>query len=195
MVDKGSTVTRADILSVLQDFQTSLQSLIQEGASIKLPFANYSTSIKGVFMGQSDNFDPSRHHIAVNIQVGKELKNFLKTGLTVERQETITPQPNLMEFKDFNSGEVNSTLSINGIGHILGHRLKFDSEVETDGIYFVKDDGTEVKVSVVAENKPSRLMFMIPAELTAGDYELQVRVKMGEETRKGILNSTLSVAG
>lgn len=57
MSERGSTVTKADIVSVLEDFQGALESLLAEGANINLPFANYSTSIKGVFKDQTQ----SRH--------------------------------------------------------------------------------------------------------------------------------------
>jgi hypothetical protein len=181
MVERDSTVTKADILSVMEDFEKVLESFISEGASVVLPFANYSTSIKGVFEGQDSTFDSAKHQITINVNPGKEInKTLTKQGLTVEKQETVIPQPNLTIFTDFNSGKKNSIITPAGMGQILGHRLKFDPAVDEDGIYFVKDDNTEIKVSVVGQNKPSVLMFMIPSDLTSGDYNPQVRVKVGE---------------
>ncbi len=194
MIDRGSTVTKADILSVMEDFQKALEAFIEEGASIVLPFANYSTSIKGVFEGQDASFDSAKHQVAINVNPGKEIKALTKKRLSVQKQEATVPQPNLAIFTDFNTGEKNSIITPGGMGQILGHRLKFDPAVAEDGIYFVKDDNNETKVTVVGQNKPSVLMFMIPAELTSGDYTLEVRVKVGDNIRLGKLTNTLSVA-
>ncbi len=63
MVAQGSSITSADILSVLDNFQKTLESVLSEGANVKLPFANFSSSIKGKFVGMRDSFDHSRHQI------------------------------------------------------------------------------------------------------------------------------------
>ncbi|MGD8779579.1 MAG: DNA-binding domain-containing protein [Ignavibacteria bacterium] len=193
MIERGSTVTKADILSVMEDFQRALENFIHEGAFITLPFANYSTSIKGVFNGMTDSFDSNRHHISLNVQPGKELKKFLKSGIPVAKQKTIIPRPNIVEFMDFITGERNSTLTPGGIAQILGHRLKLDTEIEEEGIYFIKEDNTITKATGIGQNKPAVLMFIVPSELTAGEYTLEVRTKSGDDIRTGRLGASLTV--
>ncbi|MGD8782206.1 MAG: DNA-binding domain-containing protein [Ignavibacteria bacterium] len=195
MIQRGSTITKADILSVMEDFQKVLESFIYEGASINLPFANYNTtSIKGVFEGKTDIFDSNRHHISINLLPGRDLKQFLKNGIPVEKQETVIPQPNVSEFTDFSTGQRNTTITPGGMAQILGHRLKVNPEVEEEGIYFIKDDNTEFKVTIIGQNKPSTLMFMIPFEITTGEYTLEVRTKTGNTVRVGRLGATLTAA-
>ncbi len=194
MVERGSTVTKADILSVMEDFEKALVSFIQEGTFVNLPFANYSTSIKGVFEGHDDIYDSKRHQIMINLNAGKEIKVLTKRRLSVEKQEAVTPSPHLTVFTDFNTGEKNSILTPGGMAQIMGHRLKVNPEVEEEGVYFVKEDAAETKITVIGQNKPASLMFMIPTELTSGDYTLEVRVKVGESVRTGKLSNTLSVA-
>ncbi len=194
MVDRGSTVTKADILSVMEDFQKALEGFIREGASVIMPFAHYTASIKGVFEGQDDIYDSKRHQITININPGKEIKALAKKELVVEKHEAVKPTPNPAVFTDFNTGEKNTIITPGGMAKVLGHRLKFNSDIEEDGIYFVKEDGTEMKITIIGQNKPSVLMFMIPAELSSGDYTLEVRIKVGESVRLGKLSNTLSVA-
>lgn len=194
MVNRGSTVTEADIVSVLKDTLKSMKSFLEQGYSIVLPYANFSLSIKGVFNGKTDAFDPSRHQISLNVQPGSELRNFIKSGIQTEKVETVILNPVLSEYKDLVSGERNSIVTPGGMGQILGYRLKFDSTNPEEGIFFVKADNSEFKVSIVGDNKPSRLMFMIPAELTSGEYKLQVRAKAGDDLRTGELKEHLSVA-
>ena len=194
MVERGSTVTRADIISVMEDFEHALKSLLIEGSNINLPFANYSASIKGVFKGPADKFDPARHKAAVNVHTGKKIKDFFSKNAVCEKVQAILPTPNLIDFIDLSTGERNSIVTPANMGQILGSRLKFDSEVNEEGIYFIAADNTEVKVSVIGKNKPGELMFLIPPELAAGDYILEVRASFGDSVRTGRLNAVLSIA-
>jgi len=194
MLEKESTVGEADTLSVLNNFEDSLISLLAEGTNVNLSFANFSCSIKGTFNGPSDSFDPSRHQVVPNVNPGKELRSAFRQGIAVSKQEAIIPMPSLLDYTDFNSGERNSIVTPGGMGQISGHRLQFDAADEEQGIFFIAADGSETRVSVAGQNMPSTLMFLLPAGLTSGEYTLEVRAKMGEDLRTGSLNSILSVA-
>ena len=43
-----------------------------------------------------------------------------------------------------------------------GSRLKFDQKDEAQDIFFVPETGAAVRTSVIAENKPARLMAINP---------------------------------
>ena len=193
MIERGSTVTRADIVSVLEDFEKALQSLLSEGANVNLPFANYSAGIKGVFNGQTDTFDSSRHKMQINVQPGKSIKAYFATNAVCEKDETLLPQPNPIDFVDLSSGERNSIITPSSMGQVIGSKLKFNPDVAEEGIFFIATDNSETKVTIVGKNKPGELMFLVPA-LTSGEYHLAVRSGFGEEIREGRLKSTLSVA-
>lgn len=194
MVERGSTVTKADILSVLEDFERALEGLLLEGVNVNLPFANFSSSIKGVFDSASDSFDATRHQVVPVVNPGRELRAVYRQGVSVQKQETVAVAPSLIDFIDLNTNERNSVLTPGGLGQISGNRLKFDPSDEQQGIFFVAADGTQTRVSVVGQNKPSTLIFLIPPELASGEYRLEVRAAMGLEVRTGSLKQVLSVA-
>jgi hypothetical protein len=59
-----------------------------------------------------------------------------------------------------------------------GSRLKFVDGDTTNGIFLLPvAGGAEVRLAVVVENKPARLIAMLPADLAAGEYHLEVRTK------------------
>jgi hypothetical protein len=113
--------------------------------------------------------------------------------MSAVKKEASVTTPNLVEYLDFNSGDRNSTVTKGGLGQISGHRLKFDPEDANQGIFFIDSQGQETKVTVVGENKPARLMFMIPPNLSTGDATLSVRTAIGQDIRSGSLSATLSV--
>jgi hypothetical protein len=81
------------------------------------------------------------------------------------------------------------------MGQLVGHRLKFDSQDPAQGIFFRAAAGGETRVAVVGQNVPTGLIFMIPAELDAGDYTLEVRAVFGgDDLRAGALEAPLTVA-
>jgi hypothetical protein len=82
------------------------------------------------------------------------------------------------EVKDIVSGVVNESLTAGGILQVAGSRLKFDNTDEAQGVFLVPETGNAVRCNIVAENKPARIMAMIPADITAGTYYLEIRSKM-----------------
>ena len=57
MEGQGSTVGKADIISVLHSFHVAITKLLQRGHAITTPIANYKPGIKGVFENADDRFD------------------------------------------------------------------------------------------------------------------------------------------
>jgi hypothetical protein len=194
VVRQGTTVGKADAISVIESTLVAVKDLLIEGANVNLPFANFSCSIKGTFNGPEDTFDPSRHQIVINVSATKELRDVIRQDVSVSKQEMMVPTPNLVEYMDFNTGERNSVVTPSGMAQISGNRLQFDATDPEQGIFFIASDGSETRVGVVGRNMPSTLMFLLPAELTTGEYALEVRAKMGDAVRTGSLNSVLSVA-
>lgn len=56
---------------------------------------------------------------------------------------------------------------------ITGSRLKLDGDNATNGVYLVAGDNTRNKVITVVDNKPARLIVILPT-LAAGEYALQI---------------------
>jgi len=193
MVAQGSSITSADILSVFDNFEKALESLLSEGANVNLPFANFSSSIKGTFNGAGDSFDSSRHQITSVINAGSQLRQAYSQGFTAKKMETVEVIPHIVEYVDLNTGDRNSTMTTGGMGQISGHRLKFDAEDEAQGIFLIDNKNQAQKVSVIGENKPSRLMFLVPADLTQGDTILEVRANISNQFKVGRFSQTLTV--
>jgi hypothetical protein len=51
---------------------------------------------------------------------------------------------------------------------LTGHRLKYDQEDEKQGLFFVAEDGNQIKLTVIGQNTSGKLVFDVPKELTGG---------------------------
>ena len=177
MMEKGSTLTRADVAATLQVYGEVCSLLIKDGCALNTPLMNTALSISGVFNGANDSFDKKRHTVNLNITAGTLLRD-AAGKVKCEKTEGASTDPYITEVTDIVTGTVNTTLTKGGVVQLVGSRLKFDAKDEAQGIFFVPETGEAVRAAVIAENKPARLMAIIPADLAAGTYYIEVRTKI-----------------
>ncbi|MDE7140483.1 MAG: DUF4469 domain-containing protein [Treponemataceae bacterium] len=201
MMRRGTTLTRADVAAVLQVYTEVVGELTADGSAVNTPLFNTSFSVSGVFTSISDSFDKARHTVSVNINAGTALREAVKSVRT-EKTEGTNTDPYITEAADVVSGAVNFTLTAGGILRLTGSRLKFDAADTAQGVFLVPETGGEaVRCSVVAENKPARVMVMIPADIAPGAYYAEVRTKLdssrqpGKRLKTGRYGRPLTVAG
>ena len=176
MMEKGTTLTRADVAATLQVYGEVVSAIIKDGSAVNTPLMNTSMSISGVFDGANDSFDKKRHTVNLNITAGTLLRDAV-TKVKCEKTEGVSTDPYITEVTDIVTGTVNTTLTKGGVVQLVGARLKFDAKDTAQGIFFVPETGNPVRAAVIAENKPARLMAIIPADLAAGTYYIEVRSK------------------
>ena len=183
MMEKGSTLTRADVAATLQIYGEVVSAIVKDGSAVNTPLINTALSISGVFEGANDVFDKKRHTVNLNITAGTLLRDAVGQ-VKCEKTESASTAPYITEVSDIVSGKTNGVLTKGGVVQLLGSRLKFDQQDETQGVFFVPETGEPVRASVIAENKPARLMAIIPAGLTAGAYFIEVRTKYANATKQ-----------
>jgi len=176
-----------------------VSAIIKDGSAVNTPLMNTSMSISGVFDGANDSFDKKRHTVNLNITAGTLLRDAV-TKVKCEKTEGVSTDPYITEVTDIVTGTVNTTLTKGGVVQLVGSRLKFDAKDTAQGIFFVPETGAPVRAAVIAENKPARLMAIIPADLAAGTYYIEVRTKIlegnksGKTLKTGRFNKALTVA-
>ena len=115
------------------------------------------------------------------------------------QEEGVSTDPYITEVTDIVTGTANTTLTKGGVVQLVGARLKFDAKDAAQGIFFVSETGEAVRAAVIAENKPARLMAIIPADLPAGTYYIEVRTKLSgggtklKSAKKGTFGKPLTV--
>lgn len=197
IVEQGSTVTRTDVIAVLEGAVTAVENLLLEGARVNFGgLFDLYPRIKGKFNGMTDHYDPARHQVDVGASPGSRVRKTFREYAAVSKEQTIVPVPLVLEYVDLGSGETNNHITCGSIGTVNGSRLSFDETAADEGIYFNNTAGpANVKVTAIQKNKPSQLVFMVPT-LNEGTYQIEVykRFTPGGELRMGKLNAVLTVA-
>lgn len=197
MLKKGTTITKTDALAVLESFFEAVEDIIERGETIHTDFIKTSYSIQGVFNGSEDGFDASRHKIRLNLTPAKRLLDAL-AKVTVEKGIMSEAVPKIREVKDRINGNINGPLVSSGSLEILGSMLKIEGEDSANGIALVADDGTVTQITDILENKPSRLIVLLPV-LSPGIYTLKISTQLCGSNllntpRTGTFSKSLRVA-
>ena len=175
MLRRGTGLTKQEIMAVL-DLYTEVVSLeVQSGFIVVTRLANFRPGIKGLFNGTNDAFDPSRHHFQASISEGTVLKKRMRAA-TGERTIASATVPTVSGYYDYAKSVSNTWLTPGKIGTIAGKNLKFNKGRSVDGIFFIKKDSQdEIRVEMLSTHTDGTLTFLIPADLSSGKYNLEVR--------------------
>ena len=117
IVEQGSTVTRTDVIVVLEGAIMAVENLILEGERVNFGgLCDLYPRIKGKFNGITDHYDPSRHQIDVGAAPGNRVRKTIRDTAAVTKQETVLPAPLILEYVDLGSGETNDHITPGSIG-------------------------------------------------------------------------------
>ncbi len=195
IVQKGSTVTMADIASVLEDRDSVVRTMLLDGDRVKTSLVSLCVVIKGIFDGPKAPFDASKHQFNVTATPLRGLVAWIQGRASAEQVTTVLPEPQPLRYTDVLSSEMDSVVTSGSVGNLTGRRLKFDPGDPEQGVFFIAADNTTHKVETMVKNLPAESIFIIPT-LAAGNYTLEVRAIQPGSTqlRSGQLRHILTVS-
>jgi hypothetical protein len=167
-------ISKVQIIALLEAYEQVLTNIIAAGGAVNTRIFNAQPSIAGVFEGADDNYDPTRHRIKINLNAGVALREAIK-HVKVKKVVKADSIPVIAEVKDTASGSVNENLTSGSIVQITGSKLKMLESNHSNGVFLISTIGDEVRVEQIANNTPTSIIGMLPANLPVGDYYLEVR--------------------
>jgi hypothetical protein len=191
-------LTPTQISAAVNEFFTEVEIITEEGEAVNTPLFNTSWSIPGSIEGATGSVDTKTQPPKINLSAGVELREAARKVKT-EKVIVAEPLPHILEVKDIASDTVNDTLTPGGVVQIRGGRLKFLPAEENNGIFLINEQGESIKLAVIVENKPARLIAVLPAELPQGDYFIEIRTSFSaagkpmKTLKQGRFNKILTV--
>ena len=182
IIKRGSSLTEADIVAYQKLEQEVYKEIVANGGHINTPLINTSFSISGVFKNPADSFDKSRHAIKLNVNAGNALKEAASQA-KAQKTEAASTDPYITTVTDKVTGD-SATIKAGSIMEITGSRLRFDAADSEQGVFALTAAG-EVRCETVIENKPARLLVMLPASVETGDFTVEVRTKIDASRKTG----------
>ncbi len=174
MIQKGSTVTKAEALAVIEEYHQAIESLVTEGYRVNTELFSISSSIAGNFNSEDEPFNTNRHSIKINLKAGPRLTACI-SKIKVKQCSINPRQPAISYITDLIKHTKSTCFLAGQIISIKGRLLKFDAQDTNQGVFIINNTGTEYRASNLIKNMPSELMLFIPDHIPAGDYHLEVR--------------------
>ncbi len=193
MIDRGSTISKSDVLAVLEEFGMVIKDIVANGGKIKDPLFASRTAIQGNFV-LSEKYSSNKHTVKIHLTPGKDLQKAIQ-HLAVKKTKTSLPVPVLRTFKDLTTNTNDTILTPGGVGELKGYRLKIDSKAKNQGVFCITETGTAYKAKLI-KSSAKHILFLIPDTLAETKITLEVRTKLQHVTalRTGKLHYTLSLA-
>jgi hypothetical protein len=173
IMQRGTTLTRPDLLAGIHAYQEEHGYIVEEGNGFNTGLITAGPDILGKFNNTTDSFDRLRHKTHYSVNFSRTIQE-KAAKIKMTKVQAPNTGPVIAAIRDGISGLTDGTLSAGGVLDIAGSRLKLFPDLPGEGVYFVAPDGTEYKATTLVENKPSRLIVMLPP-LPSGAYTLEVR--------------------
>jgi len=196
MIQYHSTVTRSDIVAVMEIFHDVVANHLLDGAFVNTPLVNLRPSVKGRIAINGSTGEPLE--IIAKVHAGSFLRRTMEQASLSKLPTGLQGRPAPMFYIDDAAGQFNQVLTRGGNGQLHGERMKFDASDPEQGVFLVDTgNGNAEKAEPVGLITGSVIALTLPATLVAGtEYELQVRSinESNGELRTGKLPFDLTAA-
>lgn len=165
MIEVGTSVSRGDVISVLNLLQTTVERLCGEGSMVNLDgFVRFAPAIGGTFFNEADGFDPGRNSTYVNAAVSSTFNTRFGLITTVEKVPASFRAPGLHRVEDLASTTTNEKVTPANIVTIGGERLRFELEKADEYLHFVNADDPSQFVAITQFQKlgDKEAVFLMP---------------------------------
>lgn len=173
-------VTKAQAAAVMAARSVAIEKILLGGRGVHTDFCKIKHTVRGVFNSEDDSFDESRHILAFVANPRKKISK-LTRDIKLTKVRVGKRIPLVDRFIDTATQMRDEVMSIGKVGEIKGIDLKCDLSDNTQGVFIIKADGSEVQCVSFLHNTASKIMFYIPETLTVGEeIELEVRNKLND---------------
>ena len=154
-----------------------IRQLVCQNNIVKTGTAMFTPAIEGLFLGKTGTVDPAKNKCTVNIIPTAAMRSELDK-VTMEFSGTVKESggARIGLVKDVTTGKTDGTITPGGMIDVTGSKIRC---INADGtgigsLTLLKSTDRSVATSITlfGINDPSRLMFILPANLEAGTYEL-----------------------
>jgi hypothetical protein len=149
---------------------------IANGASVYFGLGYFSLLVNGVFVGDHAKWDSAQHSLHVKATASVELRNTVK-GIHVNVLGMAQSGLVINTVMDVASGEENTRLTPGGGVNLAGARIRIVGDSADNGIRLTEQTSgavTAIPATAILVNEPSKVSFIVPADLPAGDYKLSL---------------------
>ena len=149
---------------------------IRNGKLVEFGFTHNGVAVNGVFIGDHARWIDGEHKLYLKAIPTVEVRKALKE-VTVEVRGMAASGTYINSLTDVVSGEINTRLTPGGGVNLSGVKIKLVGDSPDVGISLINvEHGDVIRVpsTSILVNDPSKITFIVPPSLSAGDYRLSL---------------------
>jgi hypothetical protein len=146
------------------------------GKNVEFGLSHYSLGTDGVFIGDHAVWNSAVNKLILRPVATLEARNALKE-IEVEVRGMASSGIYVNTLTDVASGEVNARLTPGGGVNLTGVRIRITGDAPGVGLYLTEintDAVVQIPSASILANDPSKVTFIVPADLPTGDYRLSI---------------------
>jgi hypothetical protein len=182
MISRGSTITKAEALATIEEFNRSLCEIIKNGNNVSTEVFSAYHSIKGVFANPQEMFNSNKHAHKLNMRAGKRLVEACQ-NIEYSKIEKALINPTIKFITNLKSGETNKTVNIGQLVSLTGTSMKIIEEKPECGLFLIDSNKNEIKIDQLVRNRPSEIMFYIPESINPGKHNVELRTYLNRNKK------------
>lgn len=183
-VQRRTDLSPTSLKSTMELLKNIAREQIANGSSVAFGLGYFSVGVNGVFIGDKPVWDSNEHSLMVKVTPTAELRNDVRSA-TVNLRGDAPVGTAISKVIDVVTGEMNSVLTPGGAVNIIGSRIKVAGDSDTNGLSLINQaNGEETKIpsSAIATNEPSKVVFVMPADIVAGDYKIRITTQFSNSS-------------
>ena len=173
-----TTISKVEILAVMQLYKEELLRQLSEGRKVKTPTGTFFLSAMGSLDSPEDPYAPggdTNHKVRLHHVADRGFEADALSELRIERAE----RPDLSAPRILDARPAGGTgpgpARTGEIVVAKGLRLRFDPKDPRQGLFFLDASGKEERSAYYPLVKPGTVMCSVPERLAPGVYALAVR--------------------
>jgi hypothetical protein len=175
----GFTGKFEDYVFYVRQFFDEMTYQLLDGYAVSTEYFSLHPNVGGVFNNDKEAYDPAKHPVTFRFRTLRKLRK-LAENIDVEIEGIADTQGYIMEVTDVNTGAVNESLTAGGQYIITGYKIKIAGD--DAGVYLQPVSGASSGARILisehlAENTPSKLIGIIPADLPGGIYKVVIQTQ------------------
>lgn len=182
MKAEDSGLREETILHVHELEKRVVKRLLMSGYNVNAGLYYASTSFRGVI--ENTQWNPEKNTITVNFQMGADLREAIrKTQVNILGEKGAAMY--IGGVTDVATRATDASATAGRAFSITGGKIKVAGTDPSVGITLTAASGTVTKITqdLMVDNDPSKLTFIIPAELADGTYTLKVTTQFGGNSK------------
>ncbi|MBN2627563.1 MAG: hypothetical protein JXA95_12925 [Spirochaetales bacterium] len=175
MVGKNTTVTRQDVLVVLDLLKETVKEQVLLGNPVIMELFRAKMGLRGIFDSTLDEFDSKRHTPSLNFSATKEFRNDLIHSASFEKMTRLSKRPEIQHIFSFASRAFETEFSVGSVIQLHGSWLK-----PAEGLpeIFLRREGAAkddlIPVDTILTVSDQKVMCRLPDGAEAGTYHILI---------------------